>query len=95
MREVFAAEDTRLHRKVAIKVLSKLTAADAELRQRFEREAQTIAALNHPNIVTIYSVEEAGGVPFLTMELAEGRPLSELYRAGGCRSMRCCASASR
>jgi eukaryotic-like serine/threonine-protein kinase len=83
MGEVFAAEDTRLHRKVAIKVLSKLTAADTDMRQRFAREAQAIAALNHPNIVTIYSVEEAGGVPFITMELVEGRPLSELIPSGG------------
>jgi serine/threonine protein kinase len=51
MGEVFAAEDTRLHRRVAIKVLSGLMAADVERRQRFEREAQAIAALNHPNIV--------------------------------------------
>lgn len=83
MGEVFAAEDTRLHRKVAIKVLSKLTAADGDMRQRFAREAQAIAALNHPNIVTIYSVEEADGVPFITMELVEGRPLSELIPGGG------------
>jgi Tol biopolymer transport system component len=83
MGEVFAAEDTRLHRKVAIKVLSKLTAGDPERRLRFEREAQAIAALNHPNIVTIYSVEEADGVPFLTMELVEGRPLNELIPNGG------------
>ena len=83
MGEVFAAEDTRLHRKVAIKILSKLTAADPERRQRFEREAQAIAALNHPNIVTIYSVEEADGVPFLTMELVEGRPLNEIIPNSG------------
>jgi Tol biopolymer transport system component len=64
-------------------VLSKLMAGDPERRQRFEREAQAIAALNHPNIVTIYSVEEADGVPFLTMELAEGQPLGQLIPAGG------------
>jgi serine/threonine protein kinase len=83
MGEVFVAEDTRLHRKIAIKVLSKLMAGDPERRQRFEREAQAIAALNHPNIVTIYSVEEADGLPFLTMELAEGQPLGQLIPAGG------------
>jgi serine/threonine protein kinase len=83
MGEVFVGEDTRLHRKVAIKVLSGLMAADAERRQRFEREAQAIAALNHPNIVTIHSVEEANGVPFIVMELVEGRPLAELIKAGG------------
>jgi Tol biopolymer transport system component/predicted Ser/Thr protein kinase len=83
MGEVYAAEDTRLHRKVAIKVLSALMAGDPERRQRFEREAHAVAALNHPNIVTIYAVEEAAGVPFLVMELVEGRPLGELIPAGG------------
>jgi serine/threonine protein kinase len=53
---------------------------------RFEREAQTIAALNHPNIVTVYSVEEAGGVLFLTMELVDGNPSREPDREGACRS---------
>ncbi len=83
MGEVFAAEDTRLHRKVAIKVLSALMAADPERRERFQREAQAVAALNHPNIVTIHSVEEADGLPFLTMELVEGKPLGEMMTAGG------------
>jgi serine/threonine protein kinase len=54
MGEVYAAEDTRLHRTVALKVLPRMLAADPERRLRFEREAQTIAALNHPNIVTIH-----------------------------------------
>jgi serine/threonine protein kinase/Tol biopolymer transport system component len=83
MGEVFVAEDTRLHRKVALKVLSGLTATDPERRLRFEREAQAVAALNHPNIVTIHSVEEADGVPFLTMELVEGKPLGETIPARG------------
>jgi serine/threonine protein kinase/Tol biopolymer transport system component len=83
MGEVYAAEDTRLHRKVAIKVLPTLLAHDPERRQRFEREAQAVAALNHPNIVTIHSVEEDNGVPFLTMELVEGKPLSEIVTPGG------------
>jgi serine/threonine protein kinase len=61
MGEVYAAEDTRLNRKVAIKVLPPLLADDPERRLRFEREAQLIAALNHPNIVTIHSVEEDAG----------------------------------
>src|SRR6266542_1218109 len=83
MGEVYAAEDTRLHRTVALKVLPRLLAADPERRLRFEREAQAIAALNHPNIVTIHSVEEADGTPFLTMEMVEGKPLSELIPRGG------------
>ena len=83
MGEVYAAEDTRLNRKVAIKVLPPLLAEDPERRLRFEREAQFIAALNHPNIVTIHSVEEDAGVPFLTMELVDGRPLSDVAKGGG------------
>ena len=83
MGEVYLAEDTRLHRKVAIKVLPPLMANDPERRQRFEREAHTVAALNHPNIVTIHAVEEAGGTPFLVMELVEGTPLSDEIPRGG------------
>jgi serine/threonine-protein kinase len=60
-----------------------LVAADPECRARFEREAQTIAALNHPNIVTIYSVEEAEDLLFLTMEYVDGKPLSDLTVKGG------------
>src|SRR3954468_8511576 len=83
MGEVYAAEDTRLHRRIALKVLPRLLADDPERRLRFEREAQAIAALNHPNIVTIYSVEEANGTPFLTMELVDGKPLTEVIPRGG------------
>jgi Tol biopolymer transport system component/predicted Ser/Thr protein kinase len=83
MGEVFVAEDTRLHRRVALKVLPTLFAADPDYRQRFEREAQAVAALNHPNIVTIHSVEEHDGRLFLTMELVDGRPLGELIPNGG------------
>ncbi len=83
MGEVYAAEDTRLGRRVALKVLSPGLAMDADRRERFEREARAVAALNHPNIVTIYSVEEADGVPFLTLELVEGRTLDALIPLGG------------
>jgi eukaryotic-like serine/threonine-protein kinase len=82
MGEVYAAEDTRLNRKIAVKVLPELVAGDPERRHRFEREAQAVAALNHPNIVTIHSVEEDQGLPFLTMELVEGQPLGDIVRAG-------------
>ena len=78
MGEVYAAEDTKLRRLVALKVLPDALAGDPDRRRRFEREAQTVAALNHPNIVTIYAVEEAGGAHFLTMELVEGKTLSDL-----------------
>jgi len=83
MGEVYRARDPRLKRDIAIKVLPELTATDSERRARLEREAQSIAALNHPNIVTIHSVEQANGVPFLTMEYVEGRPLSDLIVKGG------------
>jgi eukaryotic-like serine/threonine-protein kinase len=83
MGEVYAAEDLKLGRRVALKVLPPEMAADPERLQRFQREARAVAALNHPNIVTIYSVEEADGVQFLTMELVEGKTLSEAIPAGG------------
>lgn len=83
MGEVFVAEDTRLHRRIALKVLPRVLATDPERRLRFAREAQAVAALNHPNIVTIHSVEEVDGTPFLTMEMVEGQPLSELIPRGG------------
>ncbi|MGH9221168.1 MAG: serine/threonine-protein kinase, partial [Vicinamibacterales bacterium] len=83
MGEVYAAEDTRLNRRVAIKILPRDTADDPARLQRFRREAQTIAALNHPNIVTIYSVEEVEGLHFLTMEIVEGQTLRELIPRGG------------
>ena len=92
MGEVYSARDPRLNRLLAIKVLPANASTDEERRERFEREAQTIAALNHPNIVTIFSVEDAraesttapGGThSFLTMELVIGRPLSEAIPATG------------
>ena len=83
MGEVYAAQDTKLGRSVALKVLPQALAGDPARRDRFEREARAVAALNHPSIVTIHSVEEAEGVPFLTMELIEGRPLSELIPPQG------------
>jgi Tol biopolymer transport system component len=83
MGEVYAAEDTRLNRRVALKILPREMAADPERLQRFRREAQAIAALNHPNVVTLYSVEEAEGVHFLTMEIVEGRTLGEAIPTGG------------
>jgi Tol biopolymer transport system component len=83
MGEVYAAEDERLQRQVALKLLPSDMAADPERLQRFQREARAVAALNHPNVVTIYSVEEADGVQFLTMELVEGSTLAELIPKGG------------
>ncbi len=77
MGEVYLAEDLKLQRRVAMKIVSSELAGDADRRQRFEREARAAAALNHPNIVTIHSVEEVDGVPFLTLELVDGKTLSE------------------
>jgi Tol biopolymer transport system component/predicted Ser/Thr protein kinase len=78
MGEVYVAQDTKLNREVALKVLPADVAADPERRARFEREARAVAALNHPNIVTIFSVEEVQGVHFLTMERVDGQTLTEL-----------------
>ncbi len=83
MGEVYAAEDLRLKRTIALKVLPQELAGRPERRERFEREAQALAALNHPHIVTVHSVEEADGIPFLTMELVSGRTLTELIPEGG------------
>lgn len=76
MGEVYVAEDTKLSRHVALKVLSPQMATGERL-MRFEREAKAVAALNHPNIVTIYSVEESEGVHFITMELVKGKTVTE------------------
>src|SRR6266568_3295625 len=78
MGEVYRAKDPRLGRDVAIKVLPAAFSADADRLRRFEQEARAAATLNHPNIVTIHSVEEADGTHFLTMEYVEGKPLSDL-----------------
>ncbi len=83
MGEVYRAHDTRLGRDVAIKVLSEAMAKDPEALARFTREAHAVAALNHPHIVTIFSIEKAGGVHFMTMELVEGRTLDRMIPTGG------------
>ena len=83
MGEVYLAEDTKLGRRVALKVLPPETAAHPEKIQRFEREARAIASLNHPNIVTIHSIEEADGLSFLTMEHVEGETLARALPARG------------
>jgi serine/threonine protein kinase/TolB-like protein/Flp pilus assembly protein TadD len=83
MGVVWLAEDIRLGRKVALKMLREELTSSPEKRQRFEREARSVAALNHPNIVTLHSVEEADGVRFLTMEYVEGRTLAQRIVPGG------------
>ena len=83
MGAVFLAEDTKLGRRVALKVLPEAVASYPDRLARFAREAKAVAALNHPHIVTIHSVEEAGGVRFLTMELVEGASLDHGIPQGG------------
>ena len=83
MGEVYRARDLRLQREVALKVLPDVAAADPDRRERFKREALAIAALNHPHIVTIHSVEDADATLFLTMELVSGRSLADLLPPGG------------
>ncbi len=82
MGEVYRATDTKLGREVALKVLPA-EMADRQRLERFRREARAVAALNHPHIVTIFSVEEADGIHFLTMELVEGHSLDRLIPQGG------------
>ena len=83
MGEVYRANDTKLERDVALKILPTEMASDPERLERFRREARAIAALNHPHIVTVFSVEHDAGMHFLTMELVEGRPLDEILAAEG------------
>ena len=82
MGEVYKARDTRLDRDVAIKILPEAFAADTERVARFQREAKTLAALNHPNIAQIYGLEQAGDVHALVMELVAGEDLSQRIARG-------------
>ncbi len=82
MGEVYHARDTRLNRSVAIKVLPPQVASDPELRQRLEREARTIAALNHPNICVLHDVGHDNGVDFLVMEHLQGETLADRLKKG-------------
>ena len=77
MGEVYRARDGNLHRDVAVKVLPAGVYDDADRSARFEREARTLASLNHPNIATIHGVEGTGGTRALIMELVEGPTLAE------------------
>jgi eukaryotic-like serine/threonine-protein kinase len=77
MGEVYRARDTRLQRDVAIKILPDVMARDSQRMARFEREAQVLASLNHPNIAAIYGLEESNSIRALVMELVEGQTLGE------------------
>src|SRR5207248_5495378 len=77
MGEVYLAEDTRLHRKVALKILPADLASNKDRMRRFEQEAQAAAALNHPNIAHIYEIGEGKSVNFIAMEFIDGQTLRE------------------
>src|SRR5437667_6937595 len=84
MGEVYRARDTRLDRSVAIKVLPAHLVGDPTFRERFDREAHTIAALNHPHVCTLHDVGEHSGTVFLVMEYLDGETLAaRIARAGG------------
>ena len=83
MGEVYRARDSRLGREVAVKILTASFATDADRLRRFEQEVRAAAALNHPNIVVIHSVEQTGDLRLLTMELVEGETLAKVIPKGG------------
>ena len=83
MGEVYHARDPRLKREIALKVLPAELASEPDRLGRLRREAETLAALNHPHIVTIFSVEEAEGLHFLTLEPVEGKTLAKAIPRGG------------
>src|SRR5260221_1150692 len=82
MGQVYRAKDTRLGREVAVKVLPETFASDADRRERFQREAQAVAALSHPNIVAIFDTGLHDDVAFVVMELLAGRTLRERLSSG-------------
>ena len=82
MGEVYRARDTRLERSVAIKILPADFSADSDGLHRFEREARSASALNHPNVVTIYELGQDGSTHYIAMELIEGKTLRELLVPG-------------
>jgi serine/threonine protein kinase len=83
--KVYLAQDTRLNRRVALKVLKRDVASDSDMLLAFRREAQALASLDHPGVVTVYSVEEDQGIRFLTMEYIAGQTLRKLLPREGMR----------
>src|SRR6478736_423898 len=77
MGEVYLAEDSRLDRKVALKILPDEVASDPERMKRFVQEAKAASGLNHPNIITIYEIDQTGSTPFIAAEFIEGLTLRE------------------
>ena len=95
MGEVYRAHDAKLQRDVALKVLPEAFVADPERMARFQREARTLASLNHPHIASLYDLEETDGIPFLVMELVEGEDLSERLALGAIPQEEACAVAPK
>jgi len=85
MGEIWKAQDTRLNRFVAVKVLTSASAGDPERRRRFIQEAQAASALNHPNIITIHDIISEGDAEFMVMEYVQGKTLIDLIPKGGLR----------
>src|SRR5580700_9955180 len=88
MGEVYRARDSRLNRDVALKILPSAFSTDAERLQRFAQESRAAAALNHPNILSIYNIGEAHGAPYVVSELLEGETLRDRLRNGPLSSTR-------
>ena len=82
MGEVYCAKDTRLDREVAIKVLQEHFADDEERLRRFEREAKTLASLNHTNVAQVFGIDQVGDTCFIAMELVPGKDLAESLANG-------------
>ena len=87
MGEVYKARDTKLNRMVAIKALQPSVSADPERVARFEREAQLLASLQHPNIAGIYGLEQAAGATYLVLEFVDGKPLDRVIKESGAMSI--------
>ena len=95
MGEVYRARDTRLGREVAVKVLPAAVSSDPDRLKRFEKEARSASALNHPNIVTIHDIGESGGASFIAMEVVEGQTLREVLAEGSVAPKRLLAIAAQ
>ena len=85
MGVVYKATDTRLERVVALKILPANKVTDPERKRRFVQEAKAASALNHPNIITIYDIDQADGIDFIAMEYVDGKTLDQLIPRGGMR----------
>ena len=88
MGEVYRAYDGKLGRDVALKVLPPHTSADPASIDRLKKEARTLASLNHPNIASVFGLEEADGRTLIVLELVEGKTLAELFVRGCCHFLK-------